>query len=323
MSLQAQDAVPEQEKLNTDLRIAAEVDNIDLVEDLLRAKASVNSRAQYGFSALHNAVMSGHIDSVRILLRAKADVNSKHSLGKTALHNAAYDGYLPVVEELVQAKADLNSKGGYESATAHDYARERGHQQVADFLRKAGKGYESDDVSFSKIDEERHEALRDAFCDDLEKIKTMLDERAQRKEEEAQLSSFCGGGEDPQLNRNLRLAAQDGKLDRIKNLLWNKAEVNAANRYGLSALHMASANGRLEVCQELLCCNAAVNSKKCYGYTALHLASMNGQLEVLQELAKMKALLSSTDDRGRTALHWARYQTHQACLDFLCKTTDI
>ncbi|CAE7589606.1 CASKIN2 [Symbiodinium natans] len=67
-----------------------------------------------------------------------------------------------------------------------------------------------------------------------------------------------GHGEDPAVvgMTPIMFAAQKGSVDCVKRLLQARAEVNAVEEDGWSALHFASKEGHLQVCQELLECKA-------------------------------------------------------------------
>lgn len=66
--------------------------NENLVEDLIRNGANVNSQAPNGWSALHMVAWKGHNQIANLLLRNDADINLKTNLGWTAFHTAAFNG---------------------------------------------------------------------------------------------------------------------------------------------------------------------------------------------------------------------------------------
>lgn len=96
---------------NPKLRFAASVNNVELVEKMLRLGADPNSSDDHKRSPLHLAACRGYIDVVRVLLKHGANPNIKDTLGNTPLHLAACTSHIPVVIELLDAGTDV---------TAHD-----------------------------------------------------------------------------------------------------------------------------------------------------------------------------------------------------------
>lgn len=92
----------------TALHIAAWKGNAEILQLLLRAKASAHMKAKDNFTALHFAIQSGSIESCQILLKYdKSLANSRISKGnKSALHLAASKGNFEIVKELLEAGAD-------------------------------------------------------------------------------------------------------------------------------------------------------------------------------------------------------------------------
>ena len=81
----------------------------------------------------------------------------------------------------------------------------------------------------------------------------------------------------------LILASREGRLDEVKVLLEAGANVNAKEKYGITALILASHIGYLEIVKELLIVDGInVNEKTNYGSTALINASCNGHLKIVQ-----------------------------------------
>ena len=88
---------------------------------------------------------------------------------------------------------------------------------------------------------------------------------------------------------NLNDASDAGDLSRVKALLAAKADVNATDPDGTTALFLAAQNGHLEVVQALLAAKADVNAKTANGATALFIASAYGHLEVVRALLAANA----------------------------------
>ena len=100
-------------------------------------------------------------------------------------------------------------------------------------------------------------------------------------------------------------ATAGGHLDRAKKLVGEKADVNAANRAGLTPLYAAADAGHVAVVDFLLARGATPNTKSLGGETAVHAAARAGHLEVLERLLAAGADADAASERGRRPLHEA------------------
>ena len=80
------------------------------------------------------AQIHGHEDITKLLVQRGADVNQIDRSGRRSLMMAAYHGRLKHVQFLLEsgARADLKDEDG---KTALDFAMEKRHVEIADFLR--------------------------------------------------------------------------------------------------------------------------------------------------------------------------------------------
>ncbi len=91
-----------------------------------------------GLTPLHLAAGKGKIEVAEVLLENGAEMNLKASnLGYTPLHLAAINGQQTVAEFLVDKGAEVNPKSKT-GATPLDLSVDKGHKELADFLRKHG-----------------------------------------------------------------------------------------------------------------------------------------------------------------------------------------
>lgn len=91
----------------------------------------------YG-TALHLAAYRGNYGAVQLLLHSGADPASiRHPLGMTPLHAAAVVGRRDVCEALLSAGAPNAARDG-RGRTAADWARRRGHVDLAHYLSAPG-----------------------------------------------------------------------------------------------------------------------------------------------------------------------------------------
>ncbi len=106
----------------------------------------------------------------------------------------------------------------------------------------------------------------------------------------------------------LHLAAKGNKIQAVKLLLENEANVNAKNKTSLTPLHMASVQGHLDTVKLLLDYGADVNIQDHFGLTPLHMASQYGHVDVMEYLLVNGANVhAKTNDQGLTPLHWVAF----------------
>lgn len=89
---------------------AADAGNEYLVLSYITKGISVNSKGNFGTTALMRASIRGHETVVRRLLEAGADVNAKDVGGATALHLAARTGNVQIAEMLLKRSADPDAQ---------------------------------------------------------------------------------------------------------------------------------------------------------------------------------------------------------------------
>jgi len=110
-------------------------------------------------------------------------------------------------------------------------------------------------------------------------------------------------------------AAIDGNLHRMQLLHLAGANVNARGNCCLP-LYLAAGEGRLEVVRYLLDQGADVNAREQFGDTALTEAVFYGQLAAVKELLLRGADVNAIGDGG-TALDIAINRNHTAIADLL------
>ena len=94
-------------------------------------------------------------------------------------------------------------------------------------------------------------------------------------------------------------------------LLAAGARVNTADEYGETPLTLAAANGDAELVQKLVDAGAKVNAARWNGETALMVAASAGSMGTLRSLALHGADVNAAEPRrGQTALMWAAAEGH-------------
>ncbi len=97
-------------------------------------------------------------------------------------------------------------------------------------------------------------------------------------------------------------AVKQGNTAAVKALIAQKADVNAAEADGMTALHWAVRANDVPTVQMLLRAGAKVNAVSRYGMTPILLAAQNGDPTVVAALLKAGANPNSALPEGETAL---------------------
>jgi len=101
-------------------------------------------------------------------------------------------------------------------------------------------------------------------------------------------------------------AAMRGDVAAVRTLIARRADVNAAQGDGMTALHWAADHGDSAMAVELLRAKANVTARTRIGaYTPLHIAARTGSPAVVHALLAAGSDVKATTTSGATALHFA------------------
>ncbi len=104
----------------------------------------------------------------------------------------------------------------------------------------------------------------------------------------------------------------------VQALIAAGANVNAANRYGVTPLSQASINGNAQMVEVLLKAGADANTFQQEGQTALMTAAKAGNADAVKALLDHGAEVNAKESwRGQTALMWAAAENHPAAVQVL------
>jgi ankyrin repeat protein len=122
----------------TALHWAANKDDAEVVDLLIRAGANVKASNRYGVTPLWLACINGNATSIEMLLKAGADANTVLPEGETVLMTAARTGKVDAVSVLLRYGAEVNVKEGWHGQTALMWAAAEGHPAVIRALVERG-----------------------------------------------------------------------------------------------------------------------------------------------------------------------------------------
>ncbi len=116
----------------------------------------------------------------------------------------------------------------------------------------------------------------------------------------------------------IQWAAYTNNLAMADILIKSGANVKLANHDGATALSLAAINGNAPMIEKLLQAGADPNERQPNGETPLMLASRNGDVDAIKVLIDHKADLNAKEKlRGTTAIMWAAEQSHPAAVKLL------
>jgi ankyrin repeat protein len=115
----------------------------------------------------------------------------------------------------------------------------------------------------------------------------------------------------------LHWAAYHDKADVVTQLLAAGAKADMANRYGITPLLLACQNGSESIVRSLLNAGANANAEQRGGETALMIASRTGKLGAVKALIERGAKIDEDDRDDQTALMWAAAEGHADVIELL------
>ena len=115
----------------------------------------------------------------------------------------------------------------------------------------------------------------------------------------------------------LHWAAQENDADAARLLLKAGADPKATSRYGVTPLWLACRNGNEAIVEMLLAAGAEPNDRQRGGETVLMTAARSGNVGCVKALLKRGADINAKERRGQTAVMWAAAEGHAEMVNFL------
>ena len=113
----------------------------------------------------------------------------------------------------------------------------------------------------------------------------------------------------------LQWAVRQDDVELTERLLRAGADIKAANRYGITALYLAALNGNAGIIEKLIKAGADANAAVTEGETALMTAARSGRVDAAKVLIAHGAVVDAREGwRGQTALMWAAAEGHAAMI---------
>jgi uncharacterized protein len=117
---------------------ATKQNNLEKVRTLLGKGADINSKDQYGQTALMNAAQTGQAELVRLLIEKGADLNIRAKYNLSALMLSLIAGHPEVARLLIEAGADVNLRSHRNFYSALHLAENAGYREIVLLLKQKG-----------------------------------------------------------------------------------------------------------------------------------------------------------------------------------------
>jgi serine/threonine-protein phosphatase 6 regulatory ankyrin repeat subunit B len=108
-----------------------------------------------------------------------------------------------------------------------------------------------------------------------------------------------------------------GRLEVVRWLAAQGANIDVSNRQGFTPLHYAVWYSYMDICHLLLSKGATVDALGDEKLTPLHLAARAGHMEITKLLVHSGANVNATDNFGNTPVDWARQNGYAEVAKFL------
>jgi len=255
----------------TALHWAVHLDDLSLVDTLIRAGARADAADDTGATPLYLACVNRNADAVSRLLAAGANPNAALVSGETVLMTCARAGEAGAVRALLARGATVNAKESSHNQTALMWAAAGSHPRVVQALLERGA---------------------DVRARSREYTQTVTSEVTQRAGREELNYTVPRGG-----STALLFAARSGDAESARLLVAAGADVNEALPDGATALIVAAHSGHRQAALALLDKGANPNAGG-VGYTALHAAVLRSDVELIKALLAQGADPNAAITRG-------------------------
>ena len=254
-----------------DLRLVEAVKGKDqeAVRSLLNEQVDVNVAQGDGATALMWAVHWNEMETTDLLIRAGANVNAANDNGVTSLRLACTNGNAAMVEKLLQAKANPNASLSRTGETVLMTCARTGNVNAVKLLLAHGA-----DVNAKESWRGQTALMRAAAEKHAEVVRALIERGADvhaATKVRTDIYDHTLGGFTP-----LLFTARVGDLESARILVAAEADVNETTPEVGNALVVASASHHEELAIFLLEKGANPNAADEYGMTALHHAVQEG-----------------------------------------------
>ncbi|XP_063397223.1 uncharacterized protein LOC134681515 [Mytilus trossulus] len=282
----------------TPLSYACEVGHEDLVRILLEEYANVDSSDNDGFTPLIKACLNNQTSIVKLLIERKPDSNAKTFDGAIFLYFSALAGNLEIVQLLLENNADCN-KCIYSKDRLVDIFPNPAKQ-----LLSFEETYKTYHAYFEKAYESHHALMSNAPQNVQEYVRNKPghndNESSDGYNEMIDYASGVVAGSSP-----LHIACFMGRIDIVRCLLDNNADINITKEDGTTPLSYACEVGHTDVVKMLLERKPNVDACDDDGFTPLIKSCLNNHTSIVKLLIEHKPDINARTVDGGSALYFS------------------
>ncbi|KAK4144967.1 ankyrin repeat-containing domain protein [Dichotomopilus funicola] len=296
----------------TALEAAAHEGHTAIIPILLAHGANPNAIDNDGDIALNSAASNGHADIVSCLLTTRTayapiNINHTNNAKSTPLHAAASKGHLSVVQLLLNHSATVATRIPSGFTPLHS-ACVNGHAAVVSLLLRRGADPTSRATDgwapFTSAASNGHTDV----------VSLLLDQRPALLDSARNAAGWTALG----------IAARQGWIGTVQELLRRGADLRVANDKGFTPLHGAAERGFRAIVEALVLAGGPVTQRTSTGWTVINLAAGAGKGKVGEHdkdaVGTVRYLLgldrgryglvdvNSPEGQGWTPLHSAAYE---------------
>lgn len=306
-----------QEGLNAEIILAVGADDVTKTQNLLAIGANANARAEdTGLTLLMMAATQANAELVTLLLQHGADVLTTDSkTGATPLHKACQGGSVEVARALVEAGAFIDAVTPTMGHTPIMDALWYKWPEMVRFLVEQNANLNlSTHYGFSMMEHFQFEL--NVNVHDKDKL---LEIDAIFKEKQAQIDEQIG-------QQSLMAAANEGDLDKVRDLIAQESEVNAVYPHvnsfsdGHTPLLVAARDAHTDIVGELIKAGADVTVVDwVFKGSPIHKATYNGNPEILKLILDAPNVDIDVQGpiNGYTPIHDALWHGYIDCTEIL------
>lgn len=323
----------DQQAINLQLIRAAEAGDTASVFTLLQTGAEINARDERGRTAVMAATHANQVNTVRALIESGADINIRDNRSDNPFLYASAEGLTEIVNLTIESGADTRLTNRF-GGTALIPAAERGHVEIVrDLLTRTDVDVNHvNNLGWTALLEaiilsnggDQHQQIVQLLVDhganinipDKDGITPLEHARARGFTVIEQILLTAARARD----QGLILAAEQGDMERVRQLLEQGASVMAQDEQGKTALIVAAYQNNLSIADLLIQSGADVNVQDNTKQSAYLIATSEGYLDLLRLTLQAGANVHSKDSYNGTGLIRAAERGHVEIIKELLKT---
>jgi len=288
-----------------------------LIGFLIERKANINIKNSSGATPLHEAVRSGKINVIQLIIKGGADINVQDAKGNSALHIAApVQDHQAVIKVLLSNKANANLRDDHGDSPLHVLISLNRKPEVVQTLLAGDIDISARNINgqtplYLAVQESRIALIplllskgADIFSADNSGI-TPFDYAMKIRGPvlDALITAETAVQKDSGGNTILHLAVKNkGDAYIVGKILEQKADINARNRDGDTALHIAARMNLQETGEYILANGANIFYSNSAGESPLYIALTHSS-GILQWMFNSDTV-AAHDGLGNTMLHY-------------------